>query len=50
MHYSGTRIFRKSIIMSLKSINPYTNEVIEEFEEMTDEELEKTLVTRSFLS
>ena len=25
--------------MSLKSINPYTNEVIEEFEEMKDEDI-----------
>ncbi len=30
--------------MILKSINPYTNEVIEEFEEMTDEELGKIIL------
>ena len=29
--------------MSLKSINPYTNEIIREFEEFTDEEVEKRI-------
>ena len=29
--------------MALKSINPYTNEVIEEFESLSDEQIEEKI-------